>query len=110
VCGQDPACRVAEPCDVIRPCHEGDCACLPLIQGRGTECVHFGSDVCADYPPCDRNGGGLDCPIGTCCMDTCCPTGICATPCPLITCATPSTPRVRPSGAVGPRVTRGRGR
>jgi hypothetical protein len=90
VCGHgDGPCDVLPPCsggdacaDPI-PCQAGNCLCLRQVPGAGPghRCVDGRDGVCSSFPTCDRNGNGFDCPAGACCMDSCCPTGICAEAC-----------------------------
>lgn len=81
-CGQDERCGPQEACEAPRFCSGNQaCVCLVVANGGGqTECVDFPARSCEDYPPCDKSTG-LGCPPGMCCLDSCCPTGICSPPC-----------------------------
>jgi hypothetical protein len=76
------------------------CICFVIANSGGTtDCLDHLTGLCADYPPCDRKTGE-GCPPGHCCLDTCCPEGICSTPCD----SQPAPPRILAS-APGPRPT-----
>jgi hypothetical protein len=82
-CAQDRRCPPpGGPCDVIVPCAgEDTCVCFAVAPAaRENECVDFPSGFCADYPPCDKVTGE-GCQPGMCCLETCCPGGICSPPC-----------------------------
>ena len=89
----------AIPCSAVFLCQTGNCACFLNIPGRGPGhgCIDLLDGLCASFPVCDRAGNGSECPAGTCCLDTCCPSGICGTPCPGI--AGTRTPRISGQGA-----------
>ena len=80
--------RCGESCNGARPCGEpfecgehNECWCYPIdpYPVAGHVCVNR-INFCNEVPECVR-GGDNDCPAGMCCLDTCCPTGICGTPC-----------------------------
>jgi hypothetical protein len=77
-CDRDP-----EPCTPLFLCSSGNCACFNVVSGSGITviCADLQDGQCDSFPQCDRTGNGLDCPRGTCCVDTCCPTGICVGHC-----------------------------
>jgi hypothetical protein len=82
-CAPDSRCPPTSPCGVLIRCESPAwCACFILVRGQwsDTECIDFPSPFCADYPPCNRDDGS-GCPPGSCCLDTCCPEGICGVPC-----------------------------
>jgi hypothetical protein len=101
-CGQDSRCGPQKPCDVAHFCNDAQtCICYVVAKTSGrTECVNFWSGFCADFPPCDRVTG-QGCPPGHCCLDTCCPTGICEVPCS----SARAAPRIGPTQGTGPRTT-----
>lgn len=85
----------AEPCDSLHQCG-GNCGCFILAASGGQHlCVELRNGLCASYPPCDKNTGS-GCPPGMCCLDTCCPMGICTDP----KCYSGSHGPVRGSGGV----------
>jgi hypothetical protein len=100
-CGQDERCGPQPPCGAPEFCARNrSCTCLVLANSGGkTECVDFPSQSCADYPPCDKQTG-TGCPVGMCCLDSCCAGGICSAPCYR---ANGGRPAVRGSG--GPALT-----
>jgi hypothetical protein len=81
LCEQDDRCGQQQPCESAHFCDDQQyCACFVVANGGGkTECVELWQ-FCSDYPPCDRETGS-SCPAGYCCMDTCCPRGICMRVC-----------------------------
>jgi hypothetical protein len=82
-CGADDRCSPGTPCDVAQFCNSSQtCICFVPIPGDGTsrDCVDFPSNFCSDYPPCSK-ADGSGCSSGSCCLDTCCPEGICSPPC-----------------------------
>jgi hypothetical protein len=81
-CGQDDRCGPQPPCDEGHPCDQDlGCFCLVLANSGGkTECVAFRSGGCGSQVRCNKETG-LGCPPGDCCLDTCCPEGICLSPC-----------------------------
>jgi hypothetical protein len=82
-CTPDSRCHPGPPCDVVQFCNRTQtCACFILIPGDGiaVDCVNFLSNFCADYTPCDIETGE-GCPRGMCCLSTCCPGGVCTSPC-----------------------------
>jgi hypothetical protein len=94
-CTQDrPPCASAQFCDE----GQGQCICFviaPAGRGLGVECVNYcDCGGCSGWPPCDK-ATGEGCPPGHCCLDTCCPEGICGMPCS--------------RGFAGPRIARGSG-
>lgn len=80
----DPRCPQSTACAGLATCNSGGtCACFLLWNQGGSgvgECVAFPSNFCSDYQPCSRSDGS-GCPPGSCCLDTCCPDGICSPPC-----------------------------
>jgi hypothetical protein len=104
VCGPDIRCtQERPPCDVVHYCNaQQTCICYVLApsgQGLGVECVSDPSTrFCLDYPRCDK-ATGEGCPAGSCCLDTCCPDGICDPPCS----GGPAAPRISRGSGSGPR-------
>jgi hypothetical protein len=96
-CAPDSRCAPGIPCEGAFFCNDaGTCICFVPVPGDGSQkaCVDFPSNFCSDYAPCNR-ADGSGCPPGSCCLDTCCPEGICSTPCS--------------SSRAAPRMTGGRG-
>jgi hypothetical protein len=82
-CGQDGRCPPANPCGDATFCNDSaTCICFTVAPAGGQlrDCVEFPSNFCADYPPCNK-ADGSGCPSGSCCLDTCCPDGICSPAC-----------------------------
>ncbi len=75
----DPG-QVCQPaCDVLRLCHgNANCGCFPATDGGACTCGDLKDGFCASFPPCTAQA---DCPAGTTCVSSCCPTGICISPC-----------------------------
>jgi hypothetical protein len=101
-CTQDPRCVPDPPCGVAQFCNDAQtCICfipVPPVDSA-TDCVEFPSNFCSDYPPCNKaNGDG--CPPGMCCLDTCCPEGLCSAPC-----GNGAPPRVVRRAGSGPTLT-----
>jgi hypothetical protein len=84
-CGADDRCAPGTPCDVALFCNSSQtCICFVPVPGDGTsrDCVNFPSNFCSDYKPCNK-ADGSGCQAGECCLDTCCPEGLCSPPCNL---------------------------
>jgi hypothetical protein len=104
-CAPTPPGCVPDRCPPATPCAEANfcnssqtCICFVPVPGDGMSrlCVDFPSNFCADYPPCNK-ADGSGCPEGSCCLDTCCPEGICSPPCS--SGAAPKISRTSGSGA-----------
>jgi hypothetical protein len=101
-CPPDDRCALGQPCEAASFCNSSQtCVCfvVTLGDGQSKDCVDFPSNFCADYPPCDK-ANGTGCPPGACCLDTCCPEGICSPPC-----SSGAAPTVSRRGGRGPALT-----
>jgi hypothetical protein len=98
-CCGDGGCGPLVVCDESGQCGTGDCACMTNAANRAAHCFDFPSNFCSDYPSCDKSDGHGDCAPGLCCVDTCCPEGICMAPC------TGQVRRAPRAGGSGPTVT-----
>jgi hypothetical protein len=84
ICCDDCAVGPVQFCDTTGLCGSGSqCVCVLNYATGRCNCAAFTSGFCSDYPQCDRNGNGSDCPRGTCCMQLgqSCPNGVCMAPC-----------------------------
>jgi hypothetical protein len=102
-CSEDDRCPPGQACEAAAFCNSSQtCVCFVVAPfgGPGKDCVDFPSDFCADYPPCDK-ANGTGCPPGACCLDTCCPEGICSPPC-----SSAAAARVGRRSGRGPTLTR----
>jgi hypothetical protein len=105
-CGADTRCtQDRPPCAALEFCNSSQtCMCFALApagRGLGVECVSDpGTRFCADYEPCDK-ATGEGCRPGLCCLDTCCPQGICDPPCS----GAAAVPRISRGSGSGPRPT-----
>ncbi|SRR6266511_1969042 len=81
-CASCDAGQVCTPdCDVVRVCHgNANCGCFRNVDTSGCCCGDLKDGFCASFPPCTT---GADCAgfPGTVCVASCCPTGICISPC-----------------------------
>jgi hypothetical protein len=101
-CGPDDRCAPGTPCEVANFCNSGQtCICFVVAAGDGQskDCVDFPSNFCSDYPPCSK-ADGSGCAAGSCCLDTCCPEGICSPPC-----SSGAAPRISRSTGSGATLT-----